>query len=99
MATLNIDDQDLKPLVGKIVHEVLGELASRQLLSNDRLALTEAEAADRLGLNPWQLRDIRLAGKISYTRIVGNRIRYVISDLTSYLAKNHQRGIEDSRAG
>lgn len=92
MAELKLDAAELRPLVREIVTEVLGELEEYRLVYNGRLAFSEQEAADLLGLNSWQLRDLRLAGKIGHTRIVGKRVRYLLEDLTSYLRQNHQSG-------
>lgn len=89
MAELQIDTAELRPLVQAIVAEVLSEMERKQLLFNGRLAVTEAEAANFLGLNSWQLRDLRLAGKIGYSRIVGGRVRYAVNDLLDYLQQCH----------
>ena len=43
-----------------------------------------------LGLHSWQLRDLRLSGKIGYSRIVGNKVRYTADDLLDYLQHNHE---------
>ena len=89
MAKLVIDPDELKPLVREIVQAVLAE--TNQLL-NGKLAVSEHEAASLLGLNPWQLRDLRLAGKIEYSRIVGGRVRYSPEDLTGYLRRTRVTG-------
>ena len=47
----------------------------------DKLAFTEAEAARLLSLNTHQLRDERLRGRITASKIVGNRIAYRREDL------------------
>ncbi len=85
MADLRIDAAELRPLVQAIVAEALTALEGRRQLLSGRLAVSEAEAADLLGLHQWQLRDIRLSGKIGYSRIVGGRIRYPADDLANYL--------------
>ena len=51
----------------------------------DKLAFTEAEAARLLSLNTHQLRDERLRGRITASKIVGNRIAYRREDLLEYL--------------
>jgi hypothetical protein len=89
MADLRIDPCELRPIVQAVLTEVLAELERGRKLLNGRLAVSEAEAADLLGLHSWQLRDLRLDGKISYSRIVGNRIRYTIDDLLGYLQQRH----------
>jgi hypothetical protein len=92
MAELQIGAEELRPLVQAIIAEVLGELERKRTLLNGRLAVTEAEAADLLGLHSWQLRDLRLAGKIGYSRIVGGRVRYTVDDLLDYLRQGHENG-------
>ena len=94
MAEIRFDPSELRPLVQEITSAVLYELEQRRLLVNGKLAHTEAEAADLLGLHSWQLRDLRLAGKIGHSRIVGNRVRYTVDDLTKYLRRGHEPGTE-----
>lgn len=82
---LQLDVAELKPLFKAIVAETIAELeAIRDTLPN-RIAFNESEAADMLGLNRHQLRDLRYEGKISYSRGIGNRIFYQRSDLIDYL--------------
>ena len=90
MAQLHLDTDELRSLVHETVAHVVDQLDEFKALYNGRLAFTEAEAADLLGLKQHQLRDLRHNGKISYTRIVGNRIRYTIEDLRTYLRTNRQ---------
>ena len=83
----------LRPLIKAVLSEALPELLKQELLRDvldGRIAYTEPEAAKKLGLNPWQLRDIRLANKIGHTRIVGKRVRYLPADLIAYLQTHHQ---------
>ena len=89
MADLRIDPAELRPVVQAVLAEVLNEMERGRKLLNGRLVVSEAEAADLLGLHSWQLRDLRLDGKISYSRIVGNRIRYTVDDLLNYLRQRH----------
>lgn len=84
-AGFSFDESVLRPLVKAVVAEVLAEQKQLQQIHERRLAYTEAEAAAMLGLNPWQLRDLRLDSKISHSRIVGRQIRYTRKDLTDYL--------------
>ena len=92
MAELRIDPVELKTLVHGIVTAVLDELEQHRLLVNGKLALSEPEAAGLLDLHPWQLREVRLAGKIGHTRIVGNKVRYTVEDLHAYLRQAHEPG-------
>ena len=94
MFDLRFDPNELRPLMVEVARAVLQEAGtSRTLLLNGKLALSEPEAAELLGLNSWQLRDLRLAGKVGFRRIVGNRIRYTVDDLRGYLEAAHQPGI------
>jgi hypothetical protein len=97
VADLRIDPDELKPLIRDIVEAVLAEAAGLQHLLNGKLAVPESEAAALLGLNPWQLRDLRLARKISYSRIVGARVRYTLDDLTGYLRQSREAGTSGRR--
>ena len=54
----------------------------------DRLAFDEPTAARLLSLEPHQLRDERLRGRITASTIVGRRIRYLREDLLAYLGRN-----------
>jgi hypothetical protein len=92
MAEFKFQDAELTPLIKRVVQEVLDALGHQHLLLNNRLAVTEPEAAELMDLNPWQLRDVRLAEKIGFSRIVGNKVRYTAEDLLAYLRQNHQRG-------
>jgi hypothetical protein len=94
MADLRVDPDELRPLVQDVVRSVMDELTGLNHLVHGKLALSEEEAAELLGLNPWQLRDLRLAGKIGYVRVVGNRVRYTPADLLDYLRRHHQPGKE-----
>ena len=97
MAKLDINPDELKPLVREIVQAVLAETDQLKHLLNGKLAVTEPDAAAMLGLNSWQLRDLRLAGKITYSRIVGGKVRYTPDDLIGYLRSTHESGISTRR--
>jgi hypothetical protein len=83
--------------VQEVVQVVMDELTNLNQLVHGKIAVPEEQAAELLGLNPWQLRDLRLAGKIGYTRIVGNRVRYTLPDLHDYLRRHHVPGKELGR--
>lgn len=85
---LTFSEADLKPLVEAIVATALLSLAKDQAAIGDRLAIPEAEAARLLSLQPHQLRDERLRGRIAASRIVNRRIRYSRQDLLEYLTRN-----------
>jgi hypothetical protein len=92
MVELKLDRESLRSLVQEIVTAILAEQQSQNPVLNGRLAFKEKEAAALLGLNPWQLRDLRLAGKVHFSRIVGNQIRYTPDDLRRYLAEHAHGG-------
>ena len=94
MADLQLSTDEIRPMVQEVVRAVIDELTSMNHLVHGKLALTEEQAAELLDLNPWQLRDLRLVGKIGFARIVGNRVRYTLPDLLEYLRRNHQAGKE-----
>jgi hypothetical protein len=83
---LEVDKEALRPMVEEIVREALNQYLANQKALPDKLAFSEEEAARLLGLNPWQLRDERLRGRISASGIVGRRIRYTRQDLIDYLS-------------
>jgi helix-turn-helix protein len=82
---MRFDVDTLRPLVREVVSEVLAALDADRARLGNRLAFSEAEAAELLGLNGNQLRDLRLDGKIAACRIVGGRIAYQRDDLLRYL--------------
>lgn len=92
MLELKIEPSVLIPLVREIVAAILAEQAQAAPMLNGRLAFSEPEAAELLGLNSWQLRDLRIAKKIGFTRIVGNRVRYTPEQLRAYLSLHSQPG-------
>ncbi len=85
---VNFDSDDLRQLVETVVAECLARLADDEARLGDRLAFDEPTAAWKLSLEPHQLRDERLRGRIAASKIVGRRIRYVRSDLLAYLARH-----------
>lgn len=92
MADLKLSPDELRPLVKDIVAAVLAETEQARQILAGKLAIPEAEAAQLLDLNSWQLRDVRRAGKIHFHRIVGNRIRYTLDDLMAYLRQHRHEG-------
>ena len=82
---------EVESLIRTVLSELLADMQQPQLPFNGKLAVDEKEAADLLGLNPWQMRDLRTSGKISHHRIVGGRVRYTPDDLKAYLDSGHHR--------
>ena len=78
-----LNDCDIRPIVEAVVAEVLAQAGP---LRAERLAYTEPEAAGLLGIRSHQLRDARLRGEITATK-VGGRIGYEKSELLAYLAR------------
>lgn len=80
MTTIQVDPADLHEVLETVVREILGLLD----WPAGRLALTEPEAAQALGVPRHVLRDARLAGEL-HGRRVGRRVVYTRSDLIIYL--------------
>ena len=81
-------EDDLRPLVEAVVTECLARLADDEARIGDKLAFSEDEAARLIGIESHVLRDARLRGNISASRIAGRRIRYQRQDILSYLNRN-----------
>jgi hypothetical protein len=92
MQTLPDNLAALQPYLDEILRLVRAEREQEHALSlpGGRLAVDEKEAAVLLGLNPWQLRDLRWEGHIDHHRIVGGRVRYTAQHLRDYLARGHE---------
>jgi hypothetical protein len=61
---LNFSRDDLRPLIESVVVQVLERFGS-----SDGIAFSEAEAAALIGQRPHVLRDMRLKGRVSASRI------------------------------
>ena len=88
MLNVSLDADALRPVIEAAVAETLARLACDEARLGDRLAVDEPTAARMLSLEPHQLRDERLRGRIAASAIVGRRIRYQRQDLLAYLARN-----------
>lgn len=88
---------DLTEDIKRIVVEAIHEIRDQGVLLDDQLAFSEPKAAEKLGLNPWQLADERRRGRIGFSRIVGGQIRYTTRDLTNYLHRVRQEAVDDER--
>jgi hypothetical protein len=83
---ISIPPESLRPLVEQCVGEAVARLEQvKATLPAKRLAYSEAEAAELLGLNRWQLRDLRRRGEITASRMVGNRYAYEHETLVAFL--------------
>jgi hypothetical protein len=94
-----IPPEALRPLVQAIVAEVLQTLEDDRAKLNGRLAYTEPEAAELLGMRQHQLRDLRLAGRIGFTRGPKASAWYSREDLLKFMADNHEPKPEGRRRG
>jgi len=85
-----IPEADLQPLVEAVVRQTVEQLQADSMLAGDgRIAVLETEAASLIGVKSHTLRDARLRGEITATKI-GGRIGYEISEIRAYLARNRQ---------
>ena len=84
---ISFDCEDLRPLVQLAVAEALDRLEVERMKFNGRLAYSEVEAADLLGLAKHQLRDVRLRREIEHTRIAG-RVFYTREQLSDFLDRS-----------
>ena len=86
---LSFDEADLRPVIQQIVAATLVQIQSDEAKLGDRLAYTEPQAAAILGIRPHVLRDARLRGEISGSR-VGKRILYERDELLRFLRQQRQ---------
>src|SRR5688572_12063481 len=84
---LAVDPTALRQLIVEVVETTLARLEQAHQYLPERLAFSEAEAAQLVGLQPWQLRDERRRGRIAASQIVGRQIRYRREDLVGYLMR------------
>ncbi len=88
MLNVTLDAESLRPVIEAAVAETLARLRDDEAHVGDRMAFDEPTAARLLSLEPHQLRDERLRGRITASTIVGRRIRYQREDLLAYLGRN-----------
>ncbi len=93
---IQVDPDLLRPVVQAVVVEVLARLEVDRAKLDHKLAYGEAEAAQLLSLNTWQLRDLRLRGEIGFSRGPCRKIMYAKRDLLEFLAR---RRVEPGRNG
>jgi len=84
-AAFQFDPELFKPLIEQAVEAAMLKIENARATVSDRLCYSEPEAAAMLGLEPHQLRDERLRGRIKASSIVCRRIRYTRADLMDYL--------------
>ena len=86
---LELDTAEVAPLVEQITRQVVAELSPLLQAGRDRIAWSEPEAAALLGWPDHRLKDARLRGAITYTRI-GRGAYYQMRDLQRFLAAGRE---------
>jgi hypothetical protein len=76
------DIYDLKPLLATFARELLAEIDADA--ERGRLAFTEKQAAEAIGVPSWKLRDCRLRGELR-GRLVGRTMVYSRDELQRFL--------------
>lgn len=84
------DIKDLRPVIAAVVAEVLAELRADESKIGEQLAMPEPQAAAALGIASHVLRDCRLRGEISGSR-VGKRIIYERGELLKFLERSRAK--------
>lgn len=87
---LSFDPRDLRPLVEQVVAEAVERLEAARAQVGDRLAYDEHEAAALIGVRRHVLRDARLRGEITASRI-GKRVIYTRAELVRFLDRTRIR--------
>jgi hypothetical protein len=96
-AAFQFDPEAFKPLIEQAVEAAMLKIENARATVGDRLCYSEPEAAALLGLEPHQLRDERLRGRIKASSIVCRRIRYTLQDLVEYLLSRRWKKDESHR--
>ena len=86
---IQFDCEELRPLVKLAVAEVMDRLEEERAKLDGRLAFTEAEAAERLGVKPHVLRDCRRRGELRGAK-VGSKIVYTRADLLEFVERRKE---------
>jgi hypothetical protein len=86
MAKLQLDPDELRPLVSLVVQEVLEALDAERAKLGERLAFTEPEASALLGIERRQLAVFRRAGKIEWAIGPRRMPLYTRAQLLAFLA-------------
>ena len=95
----HLSADEIRPLVSEIVQATVNQMEAVRAELGDQLAYSESHAARLLGLKPHQLRDERIRGRISSTRIVGGQIRYSRGDLEQYLIRHRAEAVHSQSEG
>lgn len=89
MTHLALDAETLRPLITEVVQQTLAQC--QELNGEQRLAWREDEAAKLIGMQPHQLRDRRLEGRIPATKI-GRSWYYCREELLRLFADRRRIG-------
>ncbi len=84
---LNIPEDLVDEIANRLVDRVVAKLADhlgQQETTPGRMAFSEAEASELLGVEPHVLREQRRLGRIEHSRI-GRRIAYTPEQLADFL--------------
>jgi Helix-turn-helix domain len=97
-AAFEFNPEAFRPLIQQCIEEAMARMEQARAMVGDRLCYSEPEAAAMLGLEPHQLRDERLRGRIKASSIVCRRIRYTREDLMEYLlSRRWTKGLKEGR--
>jgi hypothetical protein len=88
---IEFEDNDLAPLIERVVVRVLDQREADDAKLADRLAYSEAEAAALLGVRRHVLRDARLRRELDGAK-VGKRIMYTREELLRFLGRQPANG-------
>ena len=80
MTQIVLDQETLEPLIDAVVQRTLAQCRHVNENGEERLAWSEKEAAELLGMKVWVLRDLRLDGAVQATQI-GRRWFYTKDQL------------------
>lgn len=94
MLNVSLDADALRPVIEAAVAETLARLRDDEAQVGERMAFDEPTAAGLLSLEPHQLQDERLRGRITASTIVGRRIRDLREDLLAYLGRNRGKNLK-----
>jgi hypothetical protein len=94
---LQVDPLVLQPLIRHVVEETIAALDAERAKVNGRLAYFENEAAALMGMQPYQLRDERLRGRIQGSVGPRKRILYTRDDLIAYLQSRRWSATAEER--
>lgn len=96
MLEVKLDEQAIGPLLLAAARRAVAEFSTEQQKLPDR-AMNEAEAAEWLGIEEHVLADERRRGRITASKIVGRRIRYLRGDLVDYLVERRVARVSAER--